>query len=81
MYQFGRSAILNDMERRIHLIYQFLDSGIMPWMWDYDNYPLGKDDEMYGQFYPEDIAAIQNIQYFESQKQDKGMKLPKKMKK
>ena len=50
----------------------------MPWQWDYDNYPLGKDDEMYGQFYPEDIAAIQNIQYFESQ--HKEPKMPKKLK-
>ena len=30
-------------------------------MWDYENYPNGKDDEMYGLFYQQDIENIKLI--------------------
>ena len=41
----------------------------MPWMWDVDNYPDGQHDEMYGQFYPEDIAAITQLMHYENEAQ------------
>ena len=37
-------------------------------MWDTDNYK-GTSDEMYGQFYPEDLAGIIQINHFEAQHQ------------
>ena len=41
----------------------------MPWMWDYKNYPDGQKDEMYGTFYPEDLASITQIMHFEAEHQ------------
>jgi len=68
IYQYKKTGINpTAVESRIHLLYVLLSKKIMPWMWDYDNYPLGKDDEMYGQFYPEDLAAITQIMYFEGE--------------
>jgi hypothetical protein len=69
VYQYGHDgANPTGAESRISLLYSLLDKRIMPWMWDYENYPLGKDDEMYGQFYPEDFYTILQINHFESQK-------------
>ena len=53
-------------ESRISLLYSLWKQNTMPWMWDYENYPLGKDDEMYGQFYPEDFYTILQISHMES---------------
>lgn len=39
----------------------------MPWMWDTEHY-MDENKDMYGYFYPEDLAAIIQIGYFESQK-------------
>ena len=65
-------------ESRISLLYSLWDKGTMPWMWDFDNYPNGKDDEMYGVFYPEDFNTILQIAYFKSLHKDpKEMKYPK----
>jgi len=36
----------------------------MPWMWDHDNY-MDENKDMYGYFYPQDLAAIVQIKYFE----------------
>lgn len=35
-------------------------------MWDTDNYK-GMSDEMYGQFYPEDLGTILQIMHYESE--------------
>ena len=43
----------------------------MPWMWDYDNYPNGREDEMYGIFYPEDFETMLQISHFESLRKQK----------
>ena len=56
------------MEHRIVLLYQLLDKGIMPWMWDWENY-TGINEDMKGFFYPEDLAAIRQIQELENNKQ------------
>ena len=40
----------------------------MPWMWDWENYTGDKED-MKGFFYPEDLAAIRQIQELENNKQ------------
>jgi hypothetical protein len=59
-------------ESRISLLYSlWKHSNTMPWMWDYENYPLGKDDEMYGQFYPEDFYTMLQINHFESKSKKK----------
>lgn len=58
-------------EARISLLYGLWQKNTMPWMWDFDNYPNGKDDEMYGVFYPEDFNTILQITYLESQKKEK----------
>ena len=54
------------MEHRIVTLYQRLDKGIMPWMWDYPNYTDDNAD-MLGFFYPEDYNAIIQIQQLESE--------------
>lgn len=65
-------------ESRISLLYSLWRERTMPWMWDFEHYPNGKDDEMYGQFYPEDFNTILQISYLESKKKDpKQMKYPK----
>jgi hypothetical protein len=53
-------------EGRISLLYSLLPKNVMPWMWDHDHYPNGKDDDMYGIFYPEDFETILQISHFES---------------
>ena len=58
------------MEHRIVTLYQRLDKGIMPWMWDYDNY-TGDNADMLGFFYPEDLAAIGQIQQLEGNKSNR----------
>jgi len=63
---FGK-GICNPMESRIVKLYQLLDKGIMPWMWDYENY-TGPNKDMHGFFYPEDLAAIEQIRQLESAK-------------
>lgn len=40
----------------------------MPWMWDFEHYPNGKDDEMYGTFYPEDFNTMLQCNEMESKK-------------
>ncbi len=57
--------MLNPMEYRIVKLYRLLDKDIMPWMWDYPNYTDNNAD-MVGFFYPEDIAAIMQIQELEA---------------
>lgn len=52
---------------RIVRLYQRLDNGIMPWHWDYDNY-TGDNADMMGFFYPEDIAAIDQIKTLQNNK-------------
>jgi len=39
----------------------------MPWHWDYDNY-TGDNADMMGFFYPEDIAAIDQIKTLQNNK-------------
>jgi hypothetical protein len=56
------------MEYRIVTLYQLLDKGIMPWNWDYYNY-TGQNSDMMGFFYPEDLAAIKQIQELQTAKQ------------
>jgi len=58
-------------EGRISLLYSLLQKNIMPWMWDYDNYPNGRDDEMYGIFYPEDFETMLQVSHFESERKQK----------
>ena len=53
------------MEHRIVTLYQRLDKNIMPWNWDYEHY-TGDNADMLGFFYPEDLAAIGQIQALES---------------
>ena len=57
-----------DSEARISLLYGLWKQNTMPWMWDHENYPDGKDDEMYGVFYPEDFNTILQISHFESKR-------------
>jgi len=66
-YQYGRTALFNKMEARICLLYNFLEKQIMPWQWDYDRY-MDNNADMIGFFYPEDLAAILQIQGFESER-------------
>lgn len=69
VYKEGHTGINpTEPEARISLLYSLWKERTMPWMWDYENYPNGKDDEMYGQFYPEDFAAILQIGHLESEK-------------
>ena len=56
------------MEDRIHQLYSRLQKGIMPWMWDHDNY-MNRNPDMIGFFYDVDINAIAQLEYFESQYQ------------
>ena len=58
-------------EARISLLYELWKMNTMPWMWDFENYPNGKDDEMYGIFYPEDFNTILQINHMESLKKQK----------
>jgi hypothetical protein len=55
-------------ESRISLLYSLWKEHTMPWMWDYENYPDGKYDEMYGVLYPEDFHTILQIGQFESER-------------
>ena len=59
-------------ESRISLLYDLVwNKSIMPWNWDHEHYPLGKDDEMWGVFYPEDFNTMLQINHFEGLKKDK----------
>lgn len=59
-------------EARISLLYDLVwNKSIMPWQWDFENYPLGKDDDMYGIFYPEDFATMLQISEMESKQKKK----------
>ena len=59
-------------EARISLLYDLcFNKNIMPWQWDFEHYPLGKDDEMYGIFYPEDFNTMLQCNHFEGLKKDK----------
>ena len=64
IFENGKQGLCTPMESRIVLLYQLLDKDIMPWNWDYDNY-TGINADMVGFFYPEDLAAIQQIQQLE----------------
>lgn len=72
-YRLGMQAQKpTDPEARISLLYQLcFEKSIMPWQWDFEHYPLGKDDEMYGIFYPEDFATMLQISEMESKKKTK----------
>ena len=70
MFENGKQGLCTPMESRIVLLYQLLDKGIMPWMWDYDNY-IEKDMHF---FYPEDLAAIQQIQQLEGARSQRESK-------
>ena len=61
------------MENRIVLLYQLLDKGIMPWMWDHEHY-TGINADMYGFFYPEDLNAITQIAELENAKSRRDSK-------
>ena len=61
-----------DPEARISLLYDLVwNKNIMPWNWDFEHYPLGKDDEMWGIFYPEDFNTMLQINHMEGLKKDK----------
>jgi hypothetical protein len=64
IYQYNQHGILNPAESRIHHLYQWLNKGIMPWMWDHENY-TGDRADMIGFFYPEDIENIKQIEHYE----------------
>ena len=49
------------MESRIVTLYQLLGKGVMPYMWDYENY-TGDNADMQGFFYPEDYNAVIQIE-------------------
>ena len=49
------------MESRIVTLYQLLGKGVMPYMWDYENY-TGDNTDMQGFFYPEDYNAVIQIE-------------------
>ena len=56
-------------EARISLLYSlWAHRNTMPWQWDFEHYPEGKDDEMYGIFYPEDFEACLQISGLEAEK-------------
>lgn len=65
IFENGKTGLCTPMESRIVLLYQLLEKGIMPWMWDYENY---KDSDMIGFFYPEDYNAIIQIQQLEGER-------------
>lgn len=68
-YRLGMDAVNPTYpESRISLLYDLWKNNTMPWTWDYEYYPLGKDDEMYGIFYPEDFNTILQINYLEGKK-------------
>ena len=66
-YEFNKGESTNP-ESRISLLYDLWKQNTMPWMWDYEHYPDGKDDEIYGIFYPEDFHTILQLNHFEGQK-------------
>ncbi len=69
VWQYGHAgANPTRSEARISLLYSLLEKNIMPWQWDWENYPNGKDDEMYGLFYPEDFETMLQISHFESKR-------------
>lgn len=57
-------AFFSDAERRIKKLYERYKIGIMPWTWDYDRYG-GKNKDMYGMFYMDDLADIEALEEFE----------------
>ena len=59
-------------EARISLLYDlWFNKNTMPWQWDFEHYPNGKDDEMYGTFYPEDFNTALQCNHFEGLKKEK----------
>jgi hypothetical protein len=58
------------MEYRIHKLYERLKLNVKPWEWDYEHYS-GKNKDMIGFFYPEDIEAIEQLKQFENEKESK----------
>jgi hypothetical protein len=59
----GFNTFFDEEDRRIKNLYNRLQLGIKPWEWDIDNY--GRDPEMVGYFYPEDILNIEQIDEYE----------------
>jgi hypothetical protein len=72
-YELGLSAYFNEMERRIHMVYERLKRNIKPWEWDWENYS-GDNADMVGFFYPEDIEAVEQLKRFEEERESKGKK-------
>ena len=72
-YRLGMNAENpTESEARISLLYElWSNKSTMPWQWDFEHYPLGKDDEMYGIFYPEDFNTMLQINHFEGLKKEK----------
>jgi len=48
----------------MHNLYDLWQKGIMPWQWDWENYS-GKNKDMVGFFYSEDLENILQIQIYE----------------
>jgi hypothetical protein len=73
VYQYGHTGVNpTTAESRISLLYSlWANKNTMPWQWDFEHYPEGKDDEMYGIFYPEDFNTCLQIAGFESDRKEK----------
>jgi hypothetical protein len=59
----GYPTFFDPAEKRIKNMYEWLQLGIKPWEWDYENYQ--KDKEMVGYFYPEDLENIKQLDEYE----------------
>lgn len=72
-YYQGFQAFFNLAEWRAKMVYERLQLNIKPWEWDHENY-TGDNADMYGFFYPEDIANIEQIDRLEAEikKQQNG---------
>lgn len=70
LYRDGREVMLNRQEYRIHMIFQYLNFNppIYPWQWDYENYS-GKNKDMIGFYYPEDLPVIMQLAVWNSEHQ------------
>lgn len=81
IYRLNREGLLNPVENRIHMLYQWLHfkPPIYPWMWDHENY-TGKNKDMIGFFYPEDLANLQVLKRWQNEYQEQEYKRQNKSK-
>ena len=56
-------AFFDKEDNRIRQLYEWVQLGIKPWEWDWENYE--QDPEMKGYFYPEDIINMEQIVKYE----------------